>query len=188
MTGRTREEKYRLMLAHRAAAGALEASLKDEAAAEYEQHRARVSWDWTDMGSVVASLNHNAVVVTDPDAFMEWMKVNAPHQVQPVTTWTFINPDWVNKVLLPSLEPVAIADDDPEPAEAKPGDRLPVLDMGEGGGVVVPGVRWVKGGGLRSVSVKPDPAVTRRLNLAAAAYADGAGPMPGITSGGETDG
>jgi hypothetical protein len=132
----------------------------------------------------VASLNHNAVVVTDSDALIEWMKVNHPHQVRPVTTWTFINQDWLNKVFLAGLEP--FHEDEGGEQLLAPGERLAVLDPA--GGALVPGVRWVKGGGLRSVSVKPDPAVTRRLNLAAAAYAEGAGPMPGITSGGETNG
>lgn len=180
---RTRDERFQLMLAHRAAAKALEASLKDEAAEEYELHRTRVTWDLVGGGSVMASLVHDATRVVDPEAFMEWLAVAYPHQVRRVTRLEVINQDWVSKVLLPSLVPLALAEDDPEPAQAKPGDRLTTIDPAESSGAVVPGVRWCKGGGLSSVSVKTDKAAEARMNLAAAAYVEGVGAMPGLESG-----
>lgn len=182
---RPRVERYQLMLAHRAAAAALEASLKDEAAGEYEREHVRVTWEWPGAGQVVASLRHDAVTITDQETLTAWLRVNYPHQVRQVTRWEPINTAWLTDEFLAGLVPTPFADDEPEPAKAAPGDRLTVVDPN--GGAVVPGVRWVKGGGLASVAVKPDRDAVRRMNLAAAEYAAGAGPMPGLTSG-ENDG
>lgn len=153
------------MLAHRAAASALEASLKDEVAEEYERERASVNWTWPGAGSVYTSLNKDAVVVTDPAALLAWVEINYPEQVHTVKE---IRPAWLTKNLLPSLEPNS--SDEGGEKRLSPGERLPVIGAG---GAIVPGVHWVKGGGLRSVSVKPDAAAEIRLNLAAAEYAAG---------------
>lgn len=176
-----RDEKLRLMLAHRAAAAALEADLKNEAAEEYAEHGARVSWEWAGAGSVIASLNHDTVIVTDQDAFLDWLAADSPHQVRPRTGWEVINPKWLAEVYLPGLVPQEEYDDLDAIAEPRPGDRRSV--MCPDSGALVPGVRWVRGGGLRSVAIKADPAAMRQLNLAAATYALGRGPMPGLTTG-----
>lgn len=171
---RTRAERLQLMLAHRAAASALEASLKDEAAEEAEREGAKINWSWPGQGQVYTSHNDDASTVTDPAALLTWVKSNYPEQVQVIEA---IRPAWL-KVFLDTVEPIPDGDETPEPERVAAGDRLNVVDPR--GGAIVPGVRWVKGGGLRSVSVKPDPDATRRMNLAAAAYAAGTGPLPGI--------
>lgn len=176
-----RDEKLRLMLAHRAAAAALEADLKNEAAEEYALHGARVSWEWPGAGSVVASLNHDAFLVTDQDAFMAWLASDSPHQVRARTGWEAINPKWLSETYLPGLVPLDEDEDVEGVAPPRPGDRRPVACPDTG--AIVPGVRWVRGGGLRSVAVKADQDAVRRLNRAAADYANGAGPMPGLTTG-----
>lgn len=186
---RPRPERFRLMLAHRAAAAALEASLKNEAADEYELHGARVSWEWPGAGSVVASLNHDAVIVTNEKAFLEWLSLTKPHQVIRECRLVVINQKWLQETFLTSLTPFVgepgVPDHrDPEDVQTllQPGERMTTLDPETG--AVVPGVVWVKGGGLRSVSVKADSSTTRRLNLAAADYAAGAGlDQLGITIG-----
>lgn len=169
---RTREETFRLMVAHRAAAAALEAVLKDEAADEFERQKTAVQWRWGG-GVLSTNLNHDAVVIRDREAFMAWLKVNYPHQVvtETVIVTKPINNAWLDEELLARLV-AEVSDDDP----VKPGDDLPVMDPD--GGALVPGVRWVKGGGLRSVSIKPEPAIVRELNIAAAVYALDRGPMP----------
>lgn len=185
---RSRAERYALMLTHRAVAAALEASLKNDAAGEYEREGVRVTWDLPD-GQVVASLRHDAIEVTDEAAFLEWLAVAYSHQVERVCRLEVINPNWVSKTLLASLEPIPEDDEDDveiPPASMPAGSRLTAVDPSTG--TVVPGVRWTRGGGLASVSVKPNQSVMRGLNLAAAAYVEGAGPMPGLESGEKTDG
>jgi hypothetical protein len=177
------------MMAHRAAAAALEASLKNEAADEFEVHGARVSWEWPGAGSVVASLNHDAVIVTDEKAFLEWLSLTKPHQVIRECRLVVINQKWLQEIFLTSLAP--FVGEPGVPDHRNPEDLLALLQPGERmatfdpeTGAVVPGVRWVKGGGLRSVSVKADSSTTRRLNFAAADYAAGAGlDQLGITMG-----
>lgn len=173
---RGRAERYRLMLAHRAAASALEASLKDEAAEEYERERASVTWAWPGQGSIYTSLNQDTAIVTDPDSLLAWVKANRPDQVETIER---VRPAYLER-LLQEVVPIEMDPGRKQPEDATAGARFCVVV--EGDGVTVPGVRWVKGGGLRSVSVKPDPSVTRRMNLAAAAYAAGEGPMPELGS------
>lgn len=168
--GRSRAERYRLMLAHKAAASALENSLKNEAADEYEREGVRVTWELTGGGQVIASLRHDSVSVTDPAALLAWVKVHRPDQVQ---TLEQVRPAYVDQ-LLREVVPVAVELDDEEsfePEEAHPGASFPVVLCGDG--VVVPGVRWVKGGGLASVAIRNDRAAVTRMNLAAADYAAG---------------
>lgn len=171
---RTRAERYRLMLAHRAAAKALEASLKDEAAQEYEREKVRVTWDLPGGGQISSALRHDAVIISNPDAFMEWMSVTYPHQVRRVSILEAVNASWVSGTFLASLLPNELEEDE--------ADRKTVVDPT--GGAVVPGVHWVRGGGLASVSIRgTDKTAEKRMNLAAAAYAAGEiGEMLGLGS------
>lgn len=180
----SRGERYRLMLAHRAAARAMEASLKDEAAAEYEREGVGVSWRLPGDGMVLTSLRNDSVTVTDEAAFLAWVKVNFPERVRVVET---VYGGW-QAAFLGRLEPYvgdpAVPDErDPEELWAllQPGERATALDPETG--AVIPGVRFVKGGGLASVAVRVNKDAERRMNLAAAAYAQGAGTMPGLESG-----
>lgn len=177
MPRRTRKERYALMLAHRAAAQALEQDLKDEMAGSFEREGARETWDLPGLGQVIGAVSHDSVEITDRPALLAWLEVNLPHQVHQVTE--VINPNWLKDVFLPGL--IAVDPDD-EVDEPAPGDRAMVMDSD---GTVVPGVQWRRGGGYAGASVRPDSSTTRRLKIAATAYAIGAGPMPGLTSGEE---
>lgn len=176
---RSRSERYRLMLAHKAAASALEAGLKDEAAAELEKG-VRVTWELVGGGSVVVNLRHDSTSIADTEAFMEWLALAYPHQVQRICRLEAINAKWIAEAFLPTLVPFPEGDE-PDPEEAAQGARYPVLNPD--GGAVVPGAIWTKGGGLASVSIRNDPAAVRRMNLAAAEYAQGTGTMPGLEPG-----
>lgn len=175
---RSRADIYRLMLAHKAAAGALENALKNAAAEEYEKERVRVTWDLPGGGQVVTSLVHDVATVTDPAALLAWVKVFRPDQVQVVEQ---VRPAYVGQ-LLKDVVPHEDPDDaGADPDTAKPGARFCVLLPGDG--VLIPGVEWIKGGGLSSVAIRNDKAAVQRMNLAAAAYAEGTGTMPGLESG-----
>lgn len=174
---RSRAETYRLMLAHKAAASALENALKDAAAAEFETEGVRITWALPGGGSVYTSLTHDAVVATDPAALLDWVRANFPEQVQTIER---VRPAYV-EALTKAVVPIELDPEEPQPEDAEPGKRFCVVL--EGDGVTVPGLRWVKGGALASVSVKNDPAALKRMNVAAAAYADGTGTMPGLESG-----
>jgi hypothetical protein len=166
------------MLAHKAAASALENALKNAAAEEYEKERVRVTWDLPGGGSVYTSLRRDAAAVTDPAALLAWVKVFRPDQVQVIEQVRPAYVDHLLKSVVPHEDP---EDAEAEPDTAGPGTRFCVLLPGDG--MLIPGVEWIKGGGLASVSVKSDPAAVKRMNIAAAAYADGTGTMPGLESG-----
>lgn len=169
---------YGLMLAHKAAASALEASLKEAAAGEFERERVRVTWELPGGGQVIVSLRHDAATVTDPAALLAWVKHFRPDQVQVVES---IRPAYLEQ-LLKDVEPGENPDDaEDEPDTARPGERFTAVLPGYG--LLVQGVMWVKGGGLSSVAVRNDRDAVKRMNLAAAAYAEGTGTMPGLESG-----
>ena len=174
---RTRKERYALMLAHRAAAQALEQDLKDEMAGSFVREGTRETWDLTGLGQVIGSVSHDAVEIIDKDTLIDWLNTNLPHQVHEVHRKEVINPGWLANVFLPGLIPV---DPDDEVEEPAPGDTALLMT---GDGTVVPGVQWRRGGGYVGASVRPDSSTVRRLKTAATAYALGAGDMPGLTSG-----
>lgn len=178
---RSRADMYRLMLAHKAAAGALENALKNAAAEEYEKERVRVTWDLPGGGQVVTSLRHDAAIVTDQAALLAWVKFFRPDQVQVVES---IRPAYLEALLKDVVPHLGEDDTDADPETAPAGTRFCVLL--EGDGVVIPGVEWIKGGGLSSVAIRNDKAAVQRMNLAAAAYAEGTGTMPGLESGEST--
>lgn len=177
---RTRSERMRLMMAHKAAYRALEASLKDDAAEEYEREHVGVSWRLPSGGSIFTSHAHDAVVVTDHAAFLAWVERAYPDEVQTVKQ---VRESWFTAFSKHGLAVISNDDngDITNPDEGAPGERFEVADAN--GGELVPGLRWVRGGGLTSVSVKVDKDAERRMNLAAAAYAQGTGTMPGLESG-----
>jgi hypothetical protein len=178
---RSRGERYRLMMAHRAAARALESSLKDEAAEEYEREGVGVSWRLPGDGLVLTSLRKDSVTVTDEAAFLAWVDMCYPDEVRTVR---FVRESWREAFFKHGLAVIANAADGEKitnPDEGAPGERFEVADAN--GGSLVPGVRWVKGGGLASVAVRVDKDAERRMNLAAATYAQGLGAMPGLESG-----
>lgn len=174
-TRRTRKERYALLLAHRAAAQALEASLKTEMADTFEREGARETWDLPGLGQVVGSVSHDSVSIHDPAALIDWLNTNHSHQVREVHTKEVINPGWLKDVFLAGLTPM-----DPDDEEPGPGATTLLMDAD---GTVVPGVRWIRGGGYAGAAVKPDSSTTRRLREAADRYAIGAGDMPGLPSG-----
>lgn len=179
---RTRKQRYALMLAHKAAASALEASLKDEMADSFEREGARETWDLPGLGLVVGAVTQDSVEITDKDALVDWLNTYYPHQVHEVHRKEVINPGWLANVLLPALVPM---DEEGGEPGGSPGARALLVDNKIG--TIVPGVRWTRGGNLAGVSVRPDSDTRRRLNLAAADYAIGAAQMPGLPSGESSD-
>jgi hypothetical protein len=163
------------MLAHRAAAKALEDNLKEEMTETFTREGARETWDLPGLGQVVGSVTHDSVAVHDMDALVDWLNTYMPHQVREVHRKEVINPNWLKDVFLAGLTPL---DDD----ETEPGPGASTLLM-NAEGTIVPGVRWVRGGGFAGAAVKPNSSTARRLLDAAKQYAIGAGEMPGLPSG-----
>lgn len=168
---RSRSELLQIALAHKAAYLAAENELKERAAELFETEGSADTWRLPG-GMVITSVTQPRAVITDREAFLDWLERNYQHQVKSevVTVRTVVNQNWLDEQLLGRLVPAA---------EDEDGGLA--VDME--GGAVVPGVRWRKGGTLSGVSIRPDPDLQRRLRAAVAPYIDGAGPMPGLPAG-----
>jgi hypothetical protein len=171
---RTRADLLMLRMVHGAASAAAEAELKSRAAKLFEEEGSADTWRLPG-GQVITQETKDRAAIVDREAFLRWLANAYPHQVEveSVVVRTVINERWLTEELLPSLKPM-------DPDELAPGEQTQLMDAE---GTLIPGVTWSKGGGLYGVSIRPDSAVTRRLKAAAAAYIDGTGPLPGITTG-----
>jgi hypothetical protein len=178
---RSREERLALHALHKAAAAALEASLKSEAIDEYEAHGSAATWrfgeDQEDL--VVASVAHSHAEATDQEAMLDFLEQHTSltirREVREVSEEGL-------KTWLATLEPmVEIEGKDPEenfpiwrPATAKerrePGATFPCRDSH---GRMVSGVRWVAGGKLSSVAIRLSSPTKRLAGTLARQYADG---------------
>ncbi len=153
------------LAAHRAATEALERALKDDAEQEYVTNGTVPTWR---IGSsrITGAVNHTRVEIVNQDEFMEWARDRCPDEVAEVTRLEFRNPAVQEKIreelLLKSTETY------PSLAAWSPGDTAPVVI--DEGAEVVPGVRFVKGGGYRSTSITIDPAVKRDMARLALEY------------------
>lgn len=161
---RTRAQLLQLMLAHEAAAAACKAALRDEAAELFTKHGSADTWRLPG-GQVITSQTHDRASIVDEPAFLAYLAKVQPHQVTTRTVTEPVNRKWVLEEFLPALQPL-------DPDELEAGEQTQLMDAE---GTLVPGVTWAKGGGLSSVTVRPDSAVTRRLRAAAEAYAAGRG-------------
>jgi hypothetical protein len=176
---RSREERLHLHALHKAAATALEASLKNDAIDEYERQGSAATWrfgeDQDDL--VVTSIAHAHAEAVDTEAMLDfleqWTEMTYRREVREV------NPDAL-KGWLATLAPVVEVPDggvsgklyrSPTKQELKaPGARFTVADDH---GRIVPGVEWVAGGRLESVSIRLSGPRKRQAGVLAKQYADG---------------
>lgn len=174
MKARTRAELLQLMMAHKAAAAEAEAELKKRARDLFETEESADTWRLP-LGQVITALTHDRVEITDMDALVEWLNTFYSHQVREVHRKEVINPAWLTEQLFPSFRPMDPEENDPRTLLMDPRTNEPV-----------PGVCWIKGGGLHQISVKPDADAVRLLRAAAKQYIEGTGTMPGLTTGEST--
>ena len=152
-----RAELVRRLLAHRAAADALEDALKADAREEYEGNGTAASWRM-DFATVSASISHDTVEVADVATFHAWLAGRSPSEIETVTVLRVRNPEWRSQLLKGYA-----AMHDPEQGDV-------VHDVH---GEVVPGLRFVRGGRFVTASVVPARGVKGLLGQAARAYAQG---------------
>lgn len=168
---RDKDEMVRLMLAHRAAADALEAALKlrqtEAFAVDRSADTSRLPY-----ATITANVSHDRAEVVDDQVFLKWLQGKAPSEIELRMIRTVRNPKWLRETFLPTLVPM-------DPAELAPGEFTQCM---YGEGELVPGVVWRRGGDLRSVSIKPDRDAVRRLAAAAELYAVGEAGPPELTS------
>jgi hypothetical protein len=183
---RSREERLRLHALHKAAATALEASLKSEAIDEYEEHHSAATWrfgeDQEDL--VVASVEHSHAEAADQEAMLDFLEQHTALTIRREVRE--VNQDAL-KTWLGELEPMVWQPeqqcDHPEgdcdegswrPATAKE-RREPgaTFDCRDAHGRMVPGVRWVAGGKLATVAIRLSNPTKRLAGTLAKQYADG---------------
>lgn len=130
-----RSDKARAIVVFEELAAALRTELFGEAAAEHAQG-STPSWRMGDV-TVSSSLSNPTVTIDDPAAFLAYIQAVHPTEVETITPApiTQVRPHFA-KDLLARL--------------AKRGE--PLIDHE---GTVIPGVKFVRGGVLRSISVKP---------------------------------
>lgn len=174
MTEPTRDELVRLHAIHSAAAAALEAKLKTQATDEHEQHRVAVSWRLPG-GVVTANQAHDAAYVADEEAFFDFLEEHTA-AVQRVEVRK-VPGEFVKRYLLEEVYPIVEEPEallgyrEPYRSELTAGARFPVASKSNG--EPVPGVTYVHGGSLVSVSLRLDSTLKEVARRAAARYADG---------------
>jgi hypothetical protein len=161
----TRAEKIRLMLAHTAAAKALRAELEAAARHEHDHEHVRVKWDVPGIAAF-ATQAHDHAEVADPDAFFTYLEKRFPTEIITRTVREVRNQRWLSDL----LEAWVKRGPAPRRPSALPDEPPGVLDED---GSLIPGLKWVAGGAFKSLTVKPDGAVSRRLDQAARRYALG---------------
>lgn len=170
-----RDDRVALLLMHRAAAEALEESLKAEAQHEHEEHGTAASWRMAP-ATITANLANDRAAVVDEAAFWGYLKERHPGEFHTVTVPR--NPKWVN------LMRAAFAK---RPVRGQDGRATGAVMDEEGS--VVPGLAYERGGRFLSASVKPNEEHARVL-LDAARYALRTGewsPLWAYTEGADTE-
>lgn len=168
-----RDDRVALLLMHRAAAEALEESLKAEAQREHEEHGTAASWRMAP-ATVTTNLANDRAEVTDEASFWGYLKARWPGEFITVTIPR--NMKWVN-LMRHSFATRPVRGQDGRATGA-------VLDEE---GTVVPGLRFERGGRFLSASIKPNEGHARVL-LDAARYALRTGewsPLWAYTDGGD---
>lgn len=128
-----RSDKARAIVVFEELAAALRTELFGEAANEHAQG-STPSWRMGDV-TVSSSLSNPSVTVDDPAAFLAYIQATYPTEVEEIVTTTVqIRPHFAKDVLARLAKSGATVDHE---------------------GTVVPGLRFVPGGKLRSISVKP---------------------------------
>lgn len=159
-----------LLLAHKAAAAAIEAEIKARVTRNYAEEGSADTWRLPG-GLVTANLSTGGAEIVDRPAFLSWLALRHPTEVERklIRVTEVRNDRWL-KQLLGRLVPM-------DPEELEPGEGTPCV---EDSGEIIPGVVWRAGDRLVSVSIRPDADITRRLAAVATDYADGKRDMPGL--------
>jgi hypothetical protein len=170
---RIRADLTRLIALHQAAAAAMEAELKNAAEEEFTAQRTSVTWRWG-ADRVTTNIAHAGATITDKEALFDWLEKNTAA----VTKRTIRE---VPASYLESFLGVLAINLDTEDAEeversGKPGEQFTVFDPSSGG--IVPGVRWITGGSLKSISLVISDAAKRAARSAVQAYVQGDAPFP----------
>lgn len=156
-------------VAHTAAADALAAELKRQAEAAYRDQGSLDSWRIAETGRVSASATHDAVHVSDPAAFLNWVAFTRPDEIEVVRQVRPSSQEAILKRLKPVRDPQQIR-------QMAPGETC---DCHDEEGTIVPGVTWRRGGLYAGASITPDGALRREFAAYARAYVEGA-PMPAL--------
>jgi hypothetical protein len=146
---------------HKAAAAALEASLKDEAEKDWIDHETAITWRW---GEDRLSTNHNSQgwKVSDSEALLDFLEQRTSA---------------VQKTVVRSL-PDGFLDSWMQDL-AMDSEGRPRATFSMEGNPVVPGVVWEEGGGLKSISLVISDGGKRAARQAVQAYVEGDAPFPG---------
>lgn len=136
-----REHRAALLLMHQAAADALRASLEADAEKEHQEHGVAASWRMAP-ATVSASIAHDRVAITDPQAFLRYLKTMYPDEI--VSVLQPRSSKWVGLVRNGLIQFV-----ERDPETKKTTGRIVMPD-----GTVVPGVAYERGGRFLSASIK----------------------------------
>jgi hypothetical protein len=171
-----RDELLRLHALHKAAAAALEAQLKNQALDEYTSHGAAVTWRLSD-GQVITGIQQDAVRVVDREAFLDYLEEHtaAVQRVEVRSVPGAFEESFLEKAVAAVKDPSDWATPDhpeaPTKLERSPGEGFPVADAE---GRIVPGLQFVAGGRVSSISIRLDDTAKEITRRAAARYAEGA--------------
>lgn len=134
MSELSRADKARAIVMFEELAAALRVELLGEAAAEHAQG-STPSWRMGDV-TVSSSLSNPSVVVEDPKAFLAYVEAVYPTEVETIVPEpvTQIRPHFAKNLLTQLAKSGAAVDHE---------------------GTVIPGLKFVPGGVLRSIAVKP---------------------------------
>jgi hypothetical protein len=169
-----RAELLRLHALHKAAAAALEARLKNEALDEYTNHGAAVTWRLSE-GQVITGIQQDTVRVVDREAFLDYLEEHtaAVQRVEVRSVPAAFEESFLEKAVTPVKDPSDWTDGFPEAPtkqERSPGEGFPVTDAQDR---IVPGLQFVAGGRVASISIRLDDTVKEITRRAAARYAEG---------------
>jgi hypothetical protein len=160
------------MLAHKAAAEAIRTELEKEARREALEGT-RVTWS-TPGVAAYASLEHSTAVISDPEAFMDYLEQHFPTEVVRREIREVRVQSWLSAKLeeWAKLGPVP-------PREGALPDELP--GVREPDGTVIPGLKFKRGGAFKSLTLRPEGEAKRRLDMIARRYAIEAGSFTSLT-------
>jgi hypothetical protein len=173
-----RADRLRLHALHQAAANALAASLKDEAVEVYEKEGSADRWKLA-AGEVYVSTTTTGAHIEDREVFLDYLEEHTA-AVQRIEVRT-VPDSFMESFLTKGVEPVVLdAGQTPEGPEAartptakELGVRGATFSVQDANGRLVPGVRYVVGGGFFSAGIKLDAGLKRELAMRAYDYAAG---------------
>jgi len=170
-----RTELLRLHALHKAAAEALEAKLKNAALDEYTEQDTAVSWRLSH-GLVTTGIQAGGVVTSNREDLLDYLEEHTA-AVQRIETRD-VSGAFLESFMDKAVAPVVVETDSdgntftrpPLEQEMTPGATFPVADAE---GRIVPGLQYVTGGRVSSISIRLSDATKAASRKAAARYADG---------------